>query len=165
MTRTTPELAPPLQTFAPHHREELWLPISDLTCSRPIYTVDLQWNRVSNLEPSGPDLPLGHRGLPKSIKDFPLLLQSALKSCMQRALSHRFFSAKAKTWWLRTCDCKYPSKSKDLEAQNLRLQVPQQKQRPTVLEPAIASTPTKFPVKVLNFFRMLLKSKRTDFNL
>ncbi|GBO02991.1 hypothetical protein AVEN_24396-1 [Araneus ventricosus] len=30
------------------------------------YTADLQWNRVSNLEPSGPKaetLPLGHRGL------------------------------------------------------------------------------------------------------
>ncbi|GBM65803.1 hypothetical protein AVEN_164692-1, partial [Araneus ventricosus] len=29
------------------------------------YTADLQWNRVSNLEPSGPKvetLPLGHRG-------------------------------------------------------------------------------------------------------
>ncbi|GBN15459.1 hypothetical protein AVEN_133020-1 [Araneus ventricosus] len=27
----------------------------DLTCSRTAYTADLQWNRVLNLEPSGPE--------------------------------------------------------------------------------------------------------------
>ncbi|GBM58174.1 hypothetical protein AVEN_163941-1, partial [Araneus ventricosus] len=35
------------------------------------YTADLQWNRVSNLEPSGPKaetLPLGHRG-PESSRE------------------------------------------------------------------------------------------------
>ncbi|GBN00848.1 hypothetical protein AVEN_89216-1 [Araneus ventricosus] len=38
----------------------------DLMFNKPTYTADLQWNRVSNLEPSGPKaetLPLGHRGL------------------------------------------------------------------------------------------------------
>ncbi|GBN96015.1 hypothetical protein AVEN_110249-1 [Araneus ventricosus] len=37
-----------------------------LACKQAPYTADLQWNRVSNLEPSGPKaetLPLGHRGL------------------------------------------------------------------------------------------------------
>ncbi|GBM02856.1 hypothetical protein AVEN_52033-1 [Araneus ventricosus] len=36
----------------------------DLTCKRPTYTEDLQWNRVSNLQPSGfktETLPLGLR--------------------------------------------------------------------------------------------------------
>ncbi|GBM56615.1 hypothetical protein AVEN_155957-1 [Araneus ventricosus] len=42
----------------------------DLMCNRPtrrykpVYTVDLQWNRVWNFLPSGPEaktLPLGHR--------------------------------------------------------------------------------------------------------
>ncbi|GBO09547.1 hypothetical protein AVEN_209446-1 [Araneus ventricosus] len=49
---TTPELAPPLQTSAPHRREDLWSPTYDLTCNRSQYTTDRQWNRVSNLEPS-----------------------------------------------------------------------------------------------------------------
>ncbi|GBM30689.1 hypothetical protein AVEN_259561-1 [Araneus ventricosus] len=50
MTTTTPELAPPLQTS----------------------TTDLQGNRVSNLEPSGPkaeNLQLGHRGLSSDLKN------------------------------------------------------------------------------------------------
>ncbi|GBN60915.1 hypothetical protein AVEN_66634-1 [Araneus ventricosus] len=37
----------------------------DLTSNRSTYMMDLQWNRVSNQEPSGPaaeTLPLGHRG-------------------------------------------------------------------------------------------------------
>ncbi|GBM46855.1 hypothetical protein AVEN_216569-1 [Araneus ventricosus] len=35
----------------------------DLTCNRPIYREDIQWNRVTNMEPSSPEaesLPLGH---------------------------------------------------------------------------------------------------------
>ncbi|GBM52588.1 hypothetical protein AVEN_84078-1 [Araneus ventricosus] len=35
MTRTTPELLPPLQTFAPHQREYVWPPTYDLACNRP----------------------------------------------------------------------------------------------------------------------------------
>ncbi|GBO18996.1 hypothetical protein AVEN_201129-1 [Araneus ventricosus] len=35
MTRTTPELAPPLRASSPHQREGLWPPTSDLACSRP----------------------------------------------------------------------------------------------------------------------------------
>ncbi|GBL75401.1 hypothetical protein AVEN_194593-1 [Araneus ventricosus] len=38
----------------------------DLACSRPLHAADPQWNRVSNLEPSGPKaetLPLDHRSL------------------------------------------------------------------------------------------------------
>ncbi|GBO01060.1 hypothetical protein AVEN_98152-1, partial [Araneus ventricosus] len=56
MTRTTPELAPPLQTP---------------NVQQAPYTADLQWNRVSDLEPSGPKaetLPLGHRGLSRMTK-------------------------------------------------------------------------------------------------
>ncbi|GBN42088.1 hypothetical protein AVEN_25751-1 [Araneus ventricosus] len=34
-------------------------PICDFACNRPTYTEDLQWNRVSDMEPY---LPLGHRG-------------------------------------------------------------------------------------------------------
>ncbi|GBM96095.1 hypothetical protein AVEN_212491-1 [Araneus ventricosus] len=51
MTRTTPELAP----TSPHQREGVWPSTYGLTSNRPIYTADLQWNRVSNLEPSGPE--------------------------------------------------------------------------------------------------------------
>ncbi|GBL78861.1 hypothetical protein AVEN_48849-1 [Araneus ventricosus] len=35
MTRTTPELAPPLQTSAPHQWEDVWLPTYDLACNTP----------------------------------------------------------------------------------------------------------------------------------
>ncbi|GBO28147.1 hypothetical protein AVEN_61808-1, partial [Araneus ventricosus] len=65
MTRTTSGLATPLQTSAPHQREDACTPTYDLKCIMPKYTADLQWNRVSNMEPSGPEaeiLPLGHRG-------------------------------------------------------------------------------------------------------
>ncbi|GBN78905.1 hypothetical protein AVEN_31800-1 [Araneus ventricosus] len=70
MTKTTPGVAP--QAYAPHQREDVWPPPSDLTGRRSQwakiaqYTTDLQWNRVSNLQPSGPEvktLPLGHSGL------------------------------------------------------------------------------------------------------
>nr|GBN34114.1 hypothetical protein AVEN_34873-1 [Araneus ventricosus] len=56
MTRTTPELAPPLSKLVDHI---IWT-TCDLACNRPI-----QWNRVSNLESSNPNantLPPGHRG-------------------------------------------------------------------------------------------------------
>ncbi|GBL98877.1 hypothetical protein AVEN_165707-1 [Araneus ventricosus] len=51
MTRTTPNLAPPLQTPATHQREDIWSP-TELTSKRPKYIADLQWNRDSSLEPS-----------------------------------------------------------------------------------------------------------------
>ncbi|GBL91069.1 hypothetical protein AVEN_184445-1 [Araneus ventricosus] len=35
MTRTTPKLAPPLQTSASHQREVVWPLAYDLACSRP----------------------------------------------------------------------------------------------------------------------------------
>ncbi|GBL85679.1 hypothetical protein AVEN_193136-1 [Araneus ventricosus] len=35
MRKTPPELAPPLQTSAPHQREGVWPPLYDLTCNRP----------------------------------------------------------------------------------------------------------------------------------
>ncbi|GBN12333.1 hypothetical protein AVEN_241526-1 [Araneus ventricosus] len=35
MTRTTPELAPPLQTSAPLRREDIWSLPYDLACNRP----------------------------------------------------------------------------------------------------------------------------------
>ncbi|GBM24716.1 hypothetical protein AVEN_254935-1 [Araneus ventricosus] len=47
-----------------HQREDDWFPTYDLTCNRPRCAADLQWNRISNLEPSSPDaetLPLGLR--------------------------------------------------------------------------------------------------------
>ncbi|GBM88730.1 hypothetical protein AVEN_114592-1, partial [Araneus ventricosus] len=35
MTRTTPGLAPPLQTAAPRQQEDVWSPTYDLTYDRP----------------------------------------------------------------------------------------------------------------------------------
>ncbi|GBM36796.1 hypothetical protein AVEN_248747-1 [Araneus ventricosus] len=35
MTRTTPELLPPLQASAPHQRENVWFLTYDLACNRP----------------------------------------------------------------------------------------------------------------------------------
>ncbi|GBO14028.1 hypothetical protein AVEN_22728-1 [Araneus ventricosus] len=55
MTRTTPELASPLQTSAPHQWKDVWPPAYDLTRNRPTNTAELQWNRVSNMEPFGPE--------------------------------------------------------------------------------------------------------------
>ncbi|GBO15269.1 hypothetical protein AVEN_273561-1 [Araneus ventricosus] len=53
MTRTTPELAPLQTSTTPHQREDALTTTQDLACKVP-YTADLQWNRVPNLEPSGP---------------------------------------------------------------------------------------------------------------
>ncbi|GBO39377.1 hypothetical protein AVEN_43203-1 [Araneus ventricosus] len=63
MTRTTPELAPPLQASVPHQRKDV-SPTSDSTCTRFTSMADLHWNQVSNMEPSGSEaetLLLGHR--------------------------------------------------------------------------------------------------------
>ncbi|GBN32804.1 hypothetical protein AVEN_8348-1 [Araneus ventricosus] len=63
--RTTPEIAPPLQTFATHGGGRL----SACVCfdvQHAQYTLDLQWNRVSVLGSSVHEdetLPLDHRGL------------------------------------------------------------------------------------------------------
>ncbi|GBM53519.1 hypothetical protein AVEN_129516-1 [Araneus ventricosus] len=70
MTRATPELAPPLQTFAPHQREDVWPTIYDLNCTRPPYMADFQWNLVSNLEPSGPEV----KTPPRSRFDLEILM-------------------------------------------------------------------------------------------
>ncbi|GBN44037.1 hypothetical protein AVEN_95095-1 [Araneus ventricosus] len=52
MTRTTPELPLPLQASAPDQQEDAWPPTCDLACNGPTYTLDLQWNLVSNLRNS-----------------------------------------------------------------------------------------------------------------
>ncbi|GBM02207.1 hypothetical protein AVEN_190617-1 [Araneus ventricosus] len=60
MTRTTPQLTPPLQTSAPQQREDV-CPVSMAQ-----YTTDIRWNLVPNPEPSAPKaetLPLGYRRL------------------------------------------------------------------------------------------------------
>ncbi|GBM12073.1 hypothetical protein AVEN_245474-1 [Araneus ventricosus] len=50
MTRTTPEVAPPLE-ISRHTSGRIFSPLAyDLTCSRPAYSAELQWNRVSNLD-------------------------------------------------------------------------------------------------------------------
>ncbi|GBN55509.1 hypothetical protein AVEN_119255-1 [Araneus ventricosus] len=54
MPRTTPELTPPSPNFRTTPAGGRLTPTYDLACSRPKYTTELQWNRVSNLEPSGP---------------------------------------------------------------------------------------------------------------
>ncbi|GBN96730.1 hypothetical protein AVEN_201910-1 [Araneus ventricosus] len=51
MTRTTPELAPSLQTFTPAGGR--LTPLRIFNVQQAQYTTDLQCNRVSNLEPTG----------------------------------------------------------------------------------------------------------------
>ncbi|GBM84746.1 hypothetical protein AVEN_64887-1 [Araneus ventricosus] len=63
MTRMTPELTSPLLTSAPHQREEVWHHTYDLAVNSHTYKDDLQWERVSNVEPcclQDDILPLGH---------------------------------------------------------------------------------------------------------
>ncbi|GBM73338.1 hypothetical protein AVEN_5200-1 [Araneus ventricosus] len=40
--------------FAPHQLEDVCPATDDLTSNRPTWMAELQWNRVSNMEPSGP---------------------------------------------------------------------------------------------------------------
>ncbi|GBL74909.1 hypothetical protein AVEN_243740-1 [Araneus ventricosus] len=67
MKRTIPELASPSPPYIRTTPEGGYLsPKYDLTSNKPAYMADLQWNRVSNLEPSDPSpkaktLSLGHR--------------------------------------------------------------------------------------------------------
>ncbi|GBM58522.1 hypothetical protein AVEN_268600-1 [Araneus ventricosus] len=71
MTRTAPELAPPPQTSTPNQREDVRPTTTDLTYNRPTHSADKQWNRVSNLKPSGPELetlPLGQIPLKGHLK-------------------------------------------------------------------------------------------------
>ncbi|GBN21115.1 hypothetical protein AVEN_49215-1 [Araneus ventricosus] len=56
------------------------------------YTADLQWNRVSNLRPSGPEvetLPLGHRGLYPTLETESNIITVAIKEERSRLLNHR----------------------------------------------------------------------------
>ncbi|GBL96354.1 hypothetical protein AVEN_238711-1 [Araneus ventricosus] len=70
MTRTTPELAPPPQGSASYQREDVW-PLRMTYVQQVPYTAGLQWNWVSNLEPSGPEsetLPPEHRRMLMGLK-------------------------------------------------------------------------------------------------
>ncbi|GBN39077.1 hypothetical protein AVEN_78711-1 [Araneus ventricosus] len=63
MTTTTPQMAIPLQTSAPHQRDEVGPSTYDLTCNaRQIFSrIGYRYWKPSG---SGADtLPLGHRGL------------------------------------------------------------------------------------------------------
>ncbi|GBM86676.1 hypothetical protein AVEN_98058-1, partial [Araneus ventricosus] len=65
MTRTTPELAP-LSKLPRHTNGRTFGHYVRFSVQQAPYTAELQWNRVSSLEPFGPkaeSLPLGHRGL------------------------------------------------------------------------------------------------------
>ncbi|GBO26263.1 hypothetical protein AVEN_137454-1 [Araneus ventricosus] len=65
MTRTTPEWAPPSPGFPATPTGGRLATVYDLAPC----TADLQWNRVSNLRPSGhgiETLPLGRRGLQRT---------------------------------------------------------------------------------------------------
>ncbi|GBM59941.1 hypothetical protein AVEN_4008-1 [Araneus ventricosus] len=65
MTRTTLELAPPLQTSAPYQREDIWRPTYDLTCSSPNTRRIFNGIEIRAWSPPAPEvktLPLGHRG-------------------------------------------------------------------------------------------------------
>ncbi|GBN89647.1 hypothetical protein AVEN_174841-1 [Araneus ventricosus] len=70
MTRTTPQLAPPIQTSMPHQRGDVWPLRMILRATGPIHGGSLV---ESGFEPGpfGPKagtLPLGHRGLPNKPK-------------------------------------------------------------------------------------------------
>ncbi|GBN10456.1 hypothetical protein AVEN_90702-1 [Araneus ventricosus] len=52
MMGTTPEPAT-LQDFPPYYRKDVWMLKSDVTCITSSYAVNLLWNQVSYLEPSG----------------------------------------------------------------------------------------------------------------
>ncbi|GBL80288.1 hypothetical protein AVEN_92214-1 [Araneus ventricosus] len=54
MTRTTTELAPS-PNFLITPMGERFSPTDNSTCNRHRNIVDLQWNRVSSLEPSAPE--------------------------------------------------------------------------------------------------------------
>ncbi|GBM64031.1 hypothetical protein AVEN_252142-1 [Araneus ventricosus] len=72
MTRTTPELASPSPNFHATPTGGRLATAYDLACSKQApYTVDLQWNRVSNLRPSCPEvetLPLGRAAFLEGFK-------------------------------------------------------------------------------------------------
>ncbi|GBM92909.1 hypothetical protein AVEN_236722-1 [Araneus ventricosus] len=78
MKRTTPELGPPLQTSVPHQQEGVWPMTSDLTCTRPTYTADLKWNRVSNLETFSPEAALYHQATAVFSKSLPYVMTQFL---------------------------------------------------------------------------------------
>ncbi|GBN70486.1 hypothetical protein AVEN_93936-1 [Araneus ventricosus] len=59
------------------------------------YTVDLQWNRASNLEPSGPNaktLPLGHRGFLNKAQGQSLRVAGIKKLHVSRMANFMFHS-------------------------------------------------------------------------
>ncbi|GBL75398.1 hypothetical protein AVEN_194590-1 [Araneus ventricosus] len=65
MTGAAPDMAPHLQASASRRREGVRIPYAVFSVQRAQYINDLQWNQVSNKEPSCPKtetLPLGHRG-------------------------------------------------------------------------------------------------------
>ncbi|GBM29351.1 hypothetical protein AVEN_175989-1 [Araneus ventricosus] len=81
MTRTILELASLSPNFLaiPAGRH---LAPTDLACTRPAYTAVFRWKRVSNLEPSGPEvetLSPGHRGL-KYLIELMMPVQSRRQS-------------------------------------------------------------------------------------
>ncbi|GBL93984.1 hypothetical protein AVEN_76705-1 [Araneus ventricosus] len=55
MTRATPDLAFASANFLTTPLGGCLVTMYKLTCNRSIYTADIQWNRVSNLEQSGPE--------------------------------------------------------------------------------------------------------------
>ncbi|GBM80881.1 hypothetical protein AVEN_52355-1 [Araneus ventricosus] len=64
MTGTTPDVVPPSLRFLTTPAGGCF-PTTDLACTMSTGTAELQWNRVSNLEPSGYEsrsLSLGHHG-------------------------------------------------------------------------------------------------------
>ncbi|GBM05699.1 hypothetical protein AVEN_175547-1 [Araneus ventricosus] len=95
MTRALSELAP-LQISALHQRWVVSRPASDLTCNRPTYTENLQWNRVSNSETSDPEavnLPLGYRCLEGTIN---------IKLCVRGLTEIKHNQYSRPTDWLST---------------------------------------------------------------
>ncbi|GBL72842.1 hypothetical protein AVEN_128042-1 [Araneus ventricosus] len=63
MTRTAPELEPPLQTSAPQQREDIWPSRYDLTCNRPNTRQMFSGIEFRTWKPSGPKPIVGWKRL------------------------------------------------------------------------------------------------------
>ncbi|GBO32231.1 hypothetical protein AVEN_222509-1, partial [Araneus ventricosus] len=82
ITRTAPELAPPLQVSAPHQRDGVWLTTSELACTRPTYTVESGF---------GPGvLRLWSRDLATRSPRPPVKHGEAIPNCKQRYICLRY---------------------------------------------------------------------------
>ncbi|GBM46494.1 hypothetical protein AVEN_78886-1 [Araneus ventricosus] len=100
MTRTTPELAPPLQTFAPYQRKDVW-PRRIQGASDPLTRRFFSGIRFRTWNPPGPRSRSCHRGLESVLRtdEFNFTLQSC---CPMEASDFGCYPANA-SHWTRLC--------------------------------------------------------------